>query len=29
MELPSEAVNAALRCLIPLMPKKRKAKVKA
>jgi hypothetical protein len=25
----SAAVNAALRCLIPLMPKKRKAKVKA
>ena len=25
----SEAVNKALRCLIPLMPKKRRAKVKA
>lgn len=25
----SAAVNAALRCLIPLMPKKRKPKVKA
>ena len=25
----SASVNAALRCLIPLMPKKRKAKVKA
>ena len=25
----SAAVNNALRCLIPLMPKKRKAKVKA
>jgi hypothetical protein len=25
----SEAVNAALRCLIPLMPKKRRTKVKA
>jgi hypothetical protein len=25
----AEAVNTALRCLVPLMPRKRKAKVKA
>ena len=25
----AEAVNTALRCLVPLMPKKRKSKVKA